>query len=328
MYTADWNSIKLSAAYTYTWMESAATVGLLPGWVLRLRPRSLGSSTCFKDQNTLNNDNLHQIGGSILHKPSGLGIFGQYTHEEHRRRGMTSLALPMSSTFDELRSQVARGLLRINNPETNTWYVKPFWRKVWGSMNGVGLGSLGATTLFGEYGQYNDQFNAFGGGLCSAFDGSFGTNIDTLLQHVQLSQYQRSRAPVDVFVTGSEVQRWGLGVVQEIDAAAMHVYARWQHQEIDLDLTGINETLIHSDGSTHLQQGARRPGLRQLGSVPGRRHHLLLSQPPGTHIHRKPPPFGAASFCLSAPTNSSSGVRRYPDRSLLPEPRNTLHPSP
>ena len=35
MYTADWNSIKLSAAYTYTWMESAATVGLLPGWVLR-----------------------------------------------------------------------------------------------------------------------------------------------------------------------------------------------------------------------------------------------------------------------------------------------------
>ena len=44
---------------------------------------------------------------------------------------------------------------------------------------------------------------------------------------------------MDVFVTGSEVQRWGLGVVQEIDAAAMHVYARWQHQDIDLDLTGI-----------------------------------------------------------------------------------------
>ena len=27
MYTADWNSIKLSAAYTYTWMESAALSG-------------------------------------------------------------------------------------------------------------------------------------------------------------------------------------------------------------------------------------------------------------------------------------------------------------
>ena len=45
-----------------------------------------------------------------------------------------------------------------------------------------------------------------------------------------------------MFVTGSEVQRWGLGVVQEIDAAAMHVFARWQHQEVDLDLTGITQT--------------------------------------------------------------------------------------
>ncbi len=34
-----------------------------------------------------------------------------------------------------------------------------------------------------------------------------------------------------MFVTGSEVQRWGLGVVQEIDSAAMHVFARWQHQQ-------------------------------------------------------------------------------------------------
>ena len=40
-------------------------------------------------------------------------------------------------------------------------------------------------------------------------------------------------------MTGSEVQRWGLGVVQEIDAAAMHVFARWQHQEADVSLTGF-----------------------------------------------------------------------------------------
>ena len=33
MYTADWNSIKLSAAYTYTWMESAALSGFFePGF--------------------------------------------------------------------------------------------------------------------------------------------------------------------------------------------------------------------------------------------------------------------------------------------------------
>ncbi len=36
-------------------------------------------------------------------------------------------------------------------------------------------------------------------------------------------------------MTGSEVQRWGIGVVQEIDFAAMHVFARWQHLDLDLD---------------------------------------------------------------------------------------------
>ena len=90
MYTADWNSIKLSAAYTYTWMESAATSGFFQCWVLRYRqPVALETRVdgCFHDVNTLSNDNLHQIGGSILHKPSGLGIFGQYTHESDRWRG-------------------------------------------------------------------------------------------------------------------------------------------------------------------------------------------------------------------------------------------------
>ena len=43
-------------------------------------------------------------------------------------------------------------------PDTDAWYVKPFWRKTWGATNGVGLGALGATTFYGEYGQYDDQF--------------------------------------------------------------------------------------------------------------------------------------------------------------------------
>ena len=56
------------------------------------------------------------------------------------------------------------------------------------------------------------------------------TNIDNFCNTVSFGNNSIT-APVDVFVTGSEVQRWGLGVVQEIDAVAMHVYARWQHQD-------------------------------------------------------------------------------------------------
>ena len=109
-------------------------------------------------------------------------------------------------------------------------------------------------------------------GCASAFDGSFGTNIDTLLQHGQLRPIAAITAPVDVFVTGSEVQRWGLGVVQEIDAAAMHVYARWQHQDIDLDLAGITETLNIDDGSItfdkqHVGQSFDNWDLFQVGGI-------------------------------------------------------------
>ena len=54
-YTADWNSIKLSAAYAFTWIESGADTG--------------------------QEVNLHQVGASIQHKPSGLGIYGMYQAE-------------------------------------------------------------------------------------------------------------------------------------------------------------------------------------------------------------------------------------------------------
>ena len=150
MYTADWNSIKLSAAYTYTWMESAAASGFFrPGFCDIDNPLSDERNVCVGDVNTL--DDLHQIGGSILHKPSGLGIFGQYTHEAtgggDEFFGFANGLVDRGFDIDE------ENFLRISNPETNTWYVKPFLsgRKVWGSMNGVGLGSLGATTLYGEY---------------------------------------------------------------------------------------------------------------------------------------------------------------------------------
>jgi len=259
MYTADWNSIKLSAAYTYTWMESGADSGTFQAGLCDFPGSTVDG--CFGDQDSLHNDHLNQIGGSILHKPSGLGIFGQYTHEE--TGGHSSNFLGFDSEFIGADPV----FFNISTPTADTWYLKPFWRKTWSP--------IGATTLFGEYGQYNDQFNAFGGGLCGTFDGSSGTHIDTFCNTFSSTSsgglITSSTRPIDVFVTGSEVQRWGLGVVQEIDSAAMHVYARWQHQQIDLDLTGITET-DHIDGSTtfnkqHVGQGFEDWDLFQVGGI-------------------------------------------------------------
>ena len=75
-----------------------------------------------------------------------------------------------------------------------------FGRKAWSP--------IGATVLYGEFGQYKDQFGAIAGlNVAAALPAcGFGT--------------------VSCFVTGSEAERWGLGAVQEIDAAAMHVLAQ------------------------------------------------------------------------------------------------------
>src|SRR5262245_1369546 len=60
-YTADWNSIKVSLAAAYTWIESGIDTG--------------------------DEDNLWQVGGSIMHKPSGLGIYamGQWENPDGRQ---------------------------------------------------------------------------------------------------------------------------------------------------------------------------------------------------------------------------------------------------
>ena len=236
-YTADWNSIKFSAAAAYTWIETAvrptiAGSALGPSRSV-LDPAGDGFDDFVTQQlaaGTVTDGSLFQVGSSILHKPSGFGIYGLYQREETGGENIIQTAGPNLTGIgtDDFRFE------RISNPDTTAWYIKPFWRKVWGSMNGVGLGSLGATTLYGEFGQYEDQFGAAEINFCAAGfgpDTNVGNFCGTHTGGVDFAQ---------AYVTGSTVERWGLGVVQEIDAAAMHVWARWQHQDVnDISLVGF-----------------------------------------------------------------------------------------
>jgi hypothetical protein len=193
-YTGDWNSIKLSAAAAYTWIETSF-------WSSALNSAEVVSQFAETD--------LFQVGASIMHKPSGLGIYGLYQHEETGGR-VQNLDIFGNVEFTT------------SIPDSDVWYVKPFWRKAWSP--------IGATVLFGEYGQYNDQFAALVG---TDFSGVGSFTFQGCQQFPEV---------FDCYVTGSEVERWGLGVVQEIDSAAMHLWARWQHQELDVDLIGIGGT--------------------------------------------------------------------------------------
>jgi hypothetical protein len=218
-YTGDWNSIKLSAAAAYTWQESGF---LTDGYN---NNGNFGSHSV----------DLWQAGASIMHKPSGFGIYGMYQKEDSGGHN----DFLVGADFAGLDGQAV--FHRANNPDTNAWYLKPFWRKAF-SWNGVGLGSLGATVLYGEYGKYNDQFSGGAGDICGAFAGLGGTNTNAFCNSGSIGPTGLEFA-TGTFVTGSEVQRYGLGVVQEIDAAAMHLFARWQHQELDLDLAGYTQRI-------------------------------------------------------------------------------------
>jgi hypothetical protein len=228
-YTADWNSIKVSAAVAYTWIETSAV-----SVVSECEGDTTDDALDDCRSGTGDEGNLFQAGGSIMHKGSGLGIYAMYQHEETDGRIF----------FQDDEDDVSRFF---SIPDTDAWYIKPFWRKAWSP--------IGATVLYGEYGEYKDQFGRLvgldlednkGDALASCTD-----NFD------------------DCFVTGSEARRWGLGVVQEIDSAAMHLWLRWQHQELDVDFAAIgnSEAGDGCDGTCKFKQGFDDWDLFQAGGI-------------------------------------------------------------
>ena len=81
------------------------------------------------------------------------------------------------------------------NDNPDHWYVKAGLRERWSS--------LGHTVAYGFYGQRNDMIGA----------GSCGPDN----------------------ITGSKTRQYGLGVVQEIDAAAMSFWLQWDHEKAEVD---------------------------------------------------------------------------------------------
>jgi hypothetical protein len=100
------------------------------------------------------------------------------------------------------------------------WFVQAGVEKRWFS--------YGATTVYGDYGDYD----GFAVGASRSGDGDL----------------------LDIFVSSSEAHRWGFGVVQSYDAAAMDIYANvafW-----DFDWSESDATSFSSDIST-VMVGAR-----------------------------------------------------------------------
>ncbi len=213
-YAGDFGNFKVSAAGGYTHSTDERYLG------------GGGGLAGFKQ-----NVDLYQVGASAMHVPSGLFIYGMYQSEQGGYNPGQTGSL----------GQSVAGAAAADN--TDVWYLKGGIKRTWNP--------LGATVLFGEYGEYNDMFGGIAGNQCLRRR----RGCDSLTADVC-----NAAAPRRAVVTGSQVQRWGLGAVQEIDSAAMHLYARWQHLELDVDLqdtaTGAN-----------LNQGFDDWDLFQVGGV-------------------------------------------------------------
>ena len=82
-------------------------------------------------------------------------------------------------------------------PSSDQWYFKGGIRQKWTP--------LGATIVYGDYAQYNDQLGP---------------------------------AALALRATASTFRRYGCGIAQEIDTAAMTVYLKYQYY--DADVTGLS----------------------------------------------------------------------------------------
>jgi predicted porin len=93
------------------------------------------------------------------------------------------------------------------------------------------LNPLGATVFYGEYGRGNDMFSGLEGGavfsgvtdICDGFAGT-GGKIDTACG-----------VAASVNTSGSTFERFGFGVVQEIDAASMAIWLKYKNYGGDID---------------------------------------------------------------------------------------------
>ena len=253
-YAADWNSIKVSAAAGYTLLtdEGCSSFGIPNGGRTCSNVAVVGGGgTPF--QNYRQDAELFQVGASILHVPSGLFAYGLYQNDQEDGTQFKTVSFNNAQRFATPFGQKAISSFNTsihdnNVNENDVWFVKAGIKRTWMP--------AGATVLWGEWGQYNDMFRGLcGGGAVppdSSLDGGAGpAGLDQsgtfCITYLTTGVPQNGKFKGDAFttsgpVTGSEVQRWGIGVVQEIDLAAMHVFARWQHLDLDLDATNVGFT--------------------------------------------------------------------------------------
>jgi len=247
-YAADWNNFKVSAAAGWTQLtDEGCNNPLLRGNNGGCTNNAVTGGGGLPFQGFRSDGQLFQIGASIMHVPTGLFAYGLFQNDQEQGTQFKS--------FNFKNGHVTNSEAN----DTDVWFVKAGIKRAWMP--------AGATVLFGEWGQYNDQFR----GLCGLPGSVNGSNGNPFCAAsipvgvVNSGPLKGQAITAGALVNGSEVDRWGIGVVQEIDSAAMHLFARWQHLDLDLDAVSFGNPGI-TDGH-RLNTSFKDLDIFQVGGV-------------------------------------------------------------
>lgn len=227
-YAAEWNGVKLSFATSYVEQHDENPLGLFGGGPL-VDERDSG---------------YFQAGLYLQHVPSGLFFYSYYGAESNDAQTdrVFGFAAPDNGNISNKNGDdkhknntnnnaaVQPMLLSGGNdiPDNDNYYLKAGLRRM--------LNPLGATVFYAEYSESVDMLSP------DLIDG--------------IPDPRPAFAPIATATTtrtstfaadGSELRRYGVGIVQEIDAAAMFVFLKYRN--IDAEVDGTTTTTTREKGT-------------------------------------------------------------------------------
>ena len=152
------------------------------------------------------NCNSLQMSASALHTPTGLFVSGGYSELNNRNAARTAALAVNAAQLPGISGK------------SDLWWIMAGWQ--------AKLNPLGNTIFYGQYVDLQTGVNATNGQI------AVGTNVLAAADPI-------NSIGAAAFIRSASTQAWGLGVSQNVDAAAMTLYAGFHNVSTDIRLGQI-----------------------------------------------------------------------------------------
>jgi hypothetical protein len=204
-YVEDFGAVRVAAGVSY-----GSFGGPDRGFCTNPTNQASGAAPTFADAQSSTLDcNAIQASGSLLHVPTGLFVSGGYAELNNKNAQLSALNATANQQF---------GI----SGKSSFWYVMGGWQ--------AKLNSLGNTIFWGQYVDVSAGLNGTNGTASV-----FGTGD-------QLSVGLAGVLGATAIIRSAHTTSWGLGVSQEITAAAMTLYAGFHNISTDITLGSTTTT--------------------------------------------------------------------------------------